>query len=288
MPHFVSLLDGDVDASVATHSPSAPARGHRRPSGIEGLIDHAQRIIPLLRRSRVGWLLFLCFVAVDLALVPVAALHIFRGDPAEWVYGLGADRTFGEFFNYIKFFTAIVLFAGLAWRSRSGRPVFVFYACFCAALLIDDAVYLHEKAGWFVAGLVPEGTITLSIALQIGELAFMGLVAAGAVIAFAVIYRHGSLQSRSLQTTIGLAFVPFFFFAVVVDTFHNVVNDYATYAVNEILVLIEDGGELPSVSLIVAVAVALCALVPDRPRDGAPSGAVPYSPEKENADQALV
>jgi hypothetical protein len=195
------------------------------------------------RSASVFLILFLCGDLVFVVLHFVNALIPGLGNP---LFSIEQDRGYPEIYQYLKFFWIIALLIHVSWKSRSLRYfawtlVFIYF-------LFDDALQLHERVGGLIAAnlnFMPP----LGLRLQdFGELAVTAI--AGICLLFPLIwaYKRGSQNFRKVSQDITLLILVLVFFGVVVDMAHIAIS--LGREVKFILGVIEDGGEMLSVSLV--------------------------------------
>lgn len=217
-----------------------------------------RRLIDLapLRRG-VGALLLWLLILIDLVLV---GLHVFRlasGTEEGMAADLGADRSYGELLVYIKLAWIAVLAVLVARRRRS--RLFVALALISVIVLLEDALSLHERVGALLAGTVRSIAPALAdqgiLALQIGELVWLGAVSLVIGIVFVVAYVRADRIDRADARTIAVFFLIVAVLAVGVDTVHSVFELGSTGDI--VFTVVEEGGELLAFSPPVAIAFAL-------------------------------
>ena len=159
---------------------------------------------------------------------------------------LGRDGGYPELYQYLKFLWIIILLIFVSLRNAS--LLYVAWAAVFAYFLLDDSFQIHERVGRYIAAnlsLVP----TLGLRLQdYGELAVSA--AAGIILFLPLVwaYRKGSRMFRKISQDFALLISILIFFGVVVDMAHIAIRLGRT--VDFVLGVIEDGGEMLSVSLI--------------------------------------
>lgn len=161
-------------------------------------------------------------------------------------FAVTTERGYGEWFQYIKA-AAVAL---MLLRSRRRSPAALAWAGLFIYLLLDDAFALHEAFGLFAASKFAWPAIGPARPEQIAEL----LIHAGVGLAFigslAAILRRGDVASRSLSVALSAPFALLVFFGAAVDILHSYARDTPyRYAAG----VIEDGGEMVAMSLLVAV-----------------------------------
>lgn len=208
---------------------------------LPGDVREAVRII----RHAVGTRLALAVFSVDLLfiLLHVAAVNgLIGGD--ERLFRVDHERSLSEWFGYAKLFASSVLAFYLSASRKHYQlmpmALVIFYLC------LDDALRLHERMGEV---LVPAHD-------NAGEALFMMIVGGATVMMAAIGYvlseRFGRIQMISVLLPILLLGV----FAIVIDALHEFVIRFVPTS-DELLGLLEDGGELVSMSVLLLTCVWL-------------------------------
>lgn len=165
------------------------------------------------------------------------------------------DWSLGEVFNYFKWVALTGI--SLALFSRQKSPIFLAIALICVVALLDDSLQLHEGfSGPLIDTLAPgwnwpRGT---------GELVFMAVT--GMLIAGPLIYgwRQASHKVREQIVPLLALFGGAIFCAGGIDFLHGQATAVAPNSIKAgILGIIEDGGEMVFLSLMVSYAVGLLA-----------------------------
>jgi hypothetical protein len=208
-------------------------------------------------RHGVGALLLWLLVSIDLVLIALHLVRLVSGTEEGMAADLGADRSYGELLIYIKL-AWIAALAVLVARRRGSR-LFVALALISMIVLFEDALSLHERVGVLLAGTVrsiaPGFAGQGILALQIGELVWLGAVALVIGVVFIVAYRRADHPDRTDARTIAAFFLVVAVLAVGVDTVHSVFELGSTGDI--VFTVIEEGGELVAFSPPVAFAFAL-------------------------------
>lgn len=233
----------------------------------------ATRRFTVLRRAMgadipaVGGLLLL-LVTIDLVLIGFYISMSATGRPGGFVFDIGADRSYGEFLQYVKDLWAIVLLAVIARQRRAG--VYAAWIIVVAYLLVDDAFLLHERGGVLIGDLVSGAP---SWAAHAGELVIVGSAGLVLAIVVALAHRRAAAADRAVSTVLIVLFAALIFFGVVVDGLPHLLFSGATMPAA--VTVVEDGGEMIVLSLIVGhlFAVAFCRHQPGRRDDLGTEGA---------------
>jgi hypothetical protein len=188
-----------------------------------------------------------------LADVLIIGLHLsmkFLGEPQEYTFDLGADRGFGEFFQYLQIAWAAMMLLILAARTRVG--VYAAWALVCIFFAADDGLQLHEQAGFATMAAFPElGTL----AIHLGELAWTAAVGAVLVAIVSIAHWRAAAGARAISLVIAALFGVLIFFGVVLDGIHHIFLEYPAFDVP--MTTIEDGGEIVAMSLMVVFLFAV-------------------------------
>lgn len=199
--------------------------------------------LPLTASGRL--LLGLLWV-VDLALVLAHLSLKYVGQPSGWTFDLGAERSYGELVQYLKYAWTALLLVLLAFTRR--ELVFLAWALLFLCLGADDWFGLHERAGEWASERWGDlgGWVW-----HLGELGFLVAVL-GVFLAIAVpLHQRSTGEGRRVSWSMfGLAAV-LGGVGVGVDAVHHLVFDGQAWADVPFTVL-EDGGELVILSLITA------------------------------------
>ncbi len=169
---------------------------------------------------------------------------------SNWMFGLGTDRGYAEFFQYIKFFwiSILLFYLGLV----EGRLYFI-WSLFFGVLLMDDSLSIHEKVGELLAERFNWSGWMFLRAVDFGEIAY-ALFMAGILLGVMLLaLKQGSIEFRRFsQRTFGLLLI-LAFFAVVVDMIHVIAGNLPPPfgdRISNLLLMVEDGGEMMVVSFI--------------------------------------
>jgi hypothetical protein len=199
-------------------------------------------------------LLLMLLVSVDCAFI---ALHIatrierhLLGATLQLNYDLlsiTTDGGYSELYQYVKYFWVIILTLYLSRVARA--PHYVAWTVLFAYFLCDDALSIHERVG-AVIGQSLHFVPPLNLRLQdFGELAVTAM--AGGVLLPLLLwsYRGGSDAFKKIAQDLLVLVFALVFFGVVVDVAHQSMK--LGWAVEFIMGIIEDGGEMVALSLIV-------------------------------------
>lgn len=199
-------------------------------------------------------------IFVDLILI---ALHIGAGayfDKIPTLLNIAFDNSLGEFFNYAKWATIIVLLWFVS--RRTGNPALLACAALFAVMLADDSLQIHERLGEVAVNAEAVGAASWANAQTLGEIAVWAVLAA----LLLPVMLYGFVKSTRAQWIPALRFLGliclFVFFGGVIDALHQPVANIPYGP--QLADLVEDGGEMIVASMIVAHAVALWHATPKK------------------------
>lgn len=167
------------------------------------------------------------------------------------LFSLNTEGGYSEVFQYIKeYWIAIVLFA-VCWRTREG--IYGTWALLFTYLLCDDALAIHERIGQVVArhwNYVP----ALGLGTRdFGELTVSVVVGSAFLVLITYFYLRCSNNARNVSKDLALLLGLLVFFGVFVDMVHAAAEDLPVRG----LTIIEDGGEMTTMSMIASYVVHL-------------------------------
>lgn len=158
-----------------------------------------------------------------------------------------SDGSLPEIFQYLKFLTLIILTSMLISRKR--KLVYFPWLFLFVLMLFDDALQLHERFGRFFAALFKLNDLYGLRSVDFGELIYASLVGVIFFVSLLFSYFKASELERRNFRDILILFLIFIFFGVGMDMLHQLSGGTSTLSV--ILAIVEDGGEMLSISIIV-------------------------------------
>ena len=161
------------------------------------------------------------------------------------------DYGFAEKFQYLKFIGIAIISFILAVKSRSSN--FLFFMFIPIYLYLDDSRLLHERFGTKIVSFFYKGspldTLIKDFRYQdIGEIVYILFISIILLIIFLICYKLSDLFERYFLKNILKLLIIFGFFALFIDSIHQLSRGY----LYNLLTVIEDGGEMISISLIIA------------------------------------
>lgn len=194
---------------------------------------------------------FLLIIGIDV----VAGLLKYKGYLSPDVtrfYRLSEQGSLGEFTGYIAMQMAMLFTLMLSIRLRSSLHVMI--AVLLEYLMLDDMFMLHEAAGSSLAQMFfPKQSLLPVQAL--GELCFGGMFCLVMVGVVVLATRASMPYLRSLCVLLFAPLCLLAFCSVGVDFLHALVTRESKF-LDGIMALLEDGGELLAMFLLMLVAMA--------------------------------
>ncbi|MCU0548574.1 MAG: hypothetical protein MUC48_04430, partial [Leptolyngbya sp. Prado105] len=196
--------------------------------------------------------LFYLFLLTDLGFIALHILVFMTGwlegypIPNAYLYSVEADRGFAEFFQYMKEYWCVLLLGLIAIKRRSF--CYVSWMGVFFYLLIDDALMIHEKLGAYLSSVMGFPSIWRLRSVDFGELLVSGTVGLFLVVCISIAYRRGDSEFRRTSKSLLLFLVVLSGFGILLDLVHVI----SPIEFNQLLALLEDGGEMIVISAIAA------------------------------------
>ncbi len=189
---------------------------------------------------------------VDFILLGLHSVHVVNPAWVSKTYSIEFDRGVPEFFQYFKELAILILVFVSA--VRLGMKGLFAWAALFLYILVDDAFSVHEVLGRRLAEIFEFAPDHLK-PRDVGEL-LVSVVAGGVLLtAIGLSYLLGCARFRSITHDLLLMFATLAFFGVFVDLLHSAIKLGSVFS--HVLALIEDGGEMLVMSLILIYAWAL-------------------------------
>lgn len=194
--------------------------------------------------------LLVLLLSIDALLIGISAaigvfivLDVMSVWPDFW--NIGMDWSAGEIFNYIKWLMISGIFALAFFHQR--HAIFACLSVVFLLILADDSLQLHERSGSL---RLIDANGDRGLAQAYSEILFwccLGLVCLGLILAA---WRSTPAEVRSKLWTVLWLFAGVVASGVVVDFFHQFTGEKTV--VSGVLLLLEDGGEMIFISLMLA------------------------------------
>jgi hypothetical protein len=200
-------------------------------------------------------------LCVDIFFMVVFAIHeiyVFFDDEKIPLLGtdwnIENDWSYAERFGYLK--SVVILASLISIPQLWSRPVYLAFIAIFAFVLVDDALQLHEEFGVHIAAALDLQPSLGLRARDPGELLvwiLAGIPLLGAAV-FAIVGSAEEDRRNGILLIAGLTVLALF--AVVADMAHVVLR-MAFQGANDLITLIEDGGEQITLSLICGLAILI-------------------------------
>lgn len=160
-------------------------------------------------------------------------------------FSVTRDGGLGETYQYLKMFWIVLLLAGVS--VRTGRLSYLSWSLLFLYLLLDDSLQLHERLGSVVASRLGYATAFHLRPQDFGELTAVGSVGLLFAGLLALTWWRGDSEFRRTSRNLALLVGVVVLFGVGVDMLHSMADSPALTAA---LALLEDGGEMVSISFV--------------------------------------
>ncbi|PTL98916.1 MAG: hypothetical protein DA407_17255 [Bacteroidetes bacterium] len=163
------------------------------------------------------------------------------------LFMINNDNGYPEVFQYFKYFIVILILFYLIIKKQGIG--YIAWLLLFILLLLDDSMRLHEGFGTWAVEKFNYSPMFGLRAHDLGELTYVAFF--GSILLFFLVfgYLKGDSKHRKINIDLGLLFALFLFFGVAMDMIDQLF-EYNRYS-HLILVLIEDGGEMITLSLLV-------------------------------------
>ncbi len=201
---------------------------------------------------RIVWLFLMLLLSADFAFFGLNLLlkQHYLSNP---LFSIQKDGGYAELYQYLKELWMILLLAVMWLRVR--QPLFLGWLLLWLYLLVDDSLQLHEQAGeWLAEPATWEKWAGIG-ADAWGELVYLSMVG---VLLLGVLYlthKRSSVSSRRHILPLWGLLALLVFCGVIGDMLHSEFYEHPVW--NVVFVLLEDGGEMVVMSLMVAALLVL-------------------------------
>jgi hypothetical protein len=200
-------------------------------------------------------------LAIDAVLIVLHTvrmlLRIFKSEVRIFeseMFSISYDFTYGEIFGYLKSIVIASCFLTSYFRARA--PIFAALGFAFVVILLDDSLQIHETFGERLAAALALGPMAGLQPHDLGEL----IVWSGLGLVVVAVLAFGFLRSDALSQNVALIFLGLLavliFFAVGADALHGMLSGLF-FGARFISGVLEDGGEMVTLSVIAAAAVAV-------------------------------
>ena len=192
-------------------------------------------------------LLFL--ISMDLIFVIIHLVHGADGFRAGLFFSIESDGGYAERFQYLKYVTIVILLGCIAIKEK--RLSYIGWILLFLYFLLDDSLQVHERGGHWIGELSGFST---HLNLRPGEVGQALVSLAVGMILMPILYityRNGTVAFKKFSQDIALLVAVLIFFGIFVDMVHSAValTRFVTLAAS--MTVMEDGGEMLVLSLIV-------------------------------------
>jgi len=182
---------------------------------------------------------------VDLVCIVAHIALKLAGDPESMLF-VNAPRGVPEFMQYGKEGLVAGLLARAAHHWKSG--LLAAWSLLFGYLMFDDWLELHERLGFIIAEAGGWPAVLGLRPRDLGEIAASGAVAGVFMLCVGWLRRTSTQESRAVNADLMVLLAALGFFGVFIDVAHIALEQFGWRG----LTLLEDGGEMVVMSLILA------------------------------------
>jgi hypothetical protein len=200
---------------------------------------------------------FALFLLLIFADASFTLLHLINVETA-WLRGSGLslenDGGPSEIYQYVKEFWIIVCMVVAFVATR--HKVYLSWAIAVSFLLADDAGQIHENLGALLGERYQFASWLGLRSKDIGELLVAGAAGLVTLVIVGAALWRGTEQCRRVSRDVGILIIALAVVGVAVDTLH-VIAYYSRSLLAQVLLVVEDGGEMIIMSALTAYAFHL-------------------------------
>jgi hypothetical protein len=198
--------------------------------------------IELFSFSKIGALFLFLLVSVDFVFIIIHCLNMYGIIGRNPLFFIGNEEGYSDVFQYIKEFWIFILLGVLFIKNR-GFMIFI-WLMFFLYILLDDSLTIHETLGEYLANYFEIKPRFNLRAVDFGELMVSFIAGITFLMFFILGYNKAKIKDKIVSQHLFVLFIILVFFGVFVDMIH------IYFESNHKLGLIEDGGEMLTISLI--------------------------------------
>lgn len=160
------------------------------------------------------------------------------------ILSLNIDQSMPEAFQYVKELW-IVLLLTITYIKKK-EAVYLIWTLLFIFFLVDDFAGIHENLGGFIA----EITSSLNfISKDLGEFLGVAIIGLAFLVVFLFVFFRAKRKDKRASVTLGFLVSALLFFGIAVDLIHAAFRG-SSMVIYEFLALVEDGGEMLVMTLI--------------------------------------
>lgn len=163
------------------------------------------------------------------------------------LFYISRDLGYAEMFQYIKEFWIVLLLFMIAKVQK--KTIYVAWALLFFYILLDDSLKIHENFGEYLVGYFDIQPALGLRAKDFGELLTSFIFGGFLFLFLGWSYFKSNEESRSISTILFSLFLLLIFFGVFIDMIGIILH--GSSILNHIIILVEDGGEMVIMSIIV-------------------------------------
>ena len=199
-------------------------------------------------------ILYLC-IATDISFIILHGVYKLNDKVSDEFLKISTDRGYAEVFQYIKEYWIICILILLAFKTRS--LLYAVWSGLFIYLLLDDSLAIHETWGLAMSEFFSFPPLFGLKTNDLGEIAISLIIGCGFLILIAITYRLGDSFARRTSKFLIFMLFALGFVGIITDSLHVMVK---IELLKLFLTIIEDGGEM----IVMSIILAFVLLLPER------------------------
>ncbi len=200
-----------------------------------------EKLTNWVKQQDTATLVLVSLLAADVFLILVFLSYRLLGWPPSYRFNIGIDQSIPEYFQYMKQLATAGLMLLVFLRGK--QVTVLLWSAIAVLLFLDDALKMHEKLGGVVSSAFAIPDAHGFRGQDFGELIVASTLAGLILISLAVRYWRDNSRLRTFSVNMLLFLALLGMFGVVIDLFVHKLQSLTLY-------IIEDGGEMIAMSLM--------------------------------------
>ena len=162
------------------------------------------------------------------------------------------DLGYAEFYQYMKEYWIVILLLIIAYKRK--KLIYFSWSLIFLYVLLDDSLKLHERIGVTISELLEFQPLFGLRAQDFGELSVSILFGTVLFSFLALLYFKSKVEAKKISNNLLVLFFSLVFFGVLIDMIGMIFHGEGSlfrHLLNHLIIIIEDGGEMFVMSVIV-------------------------------------
>ncbi len=205
-------------------------------------IRETEWFVPIIR-------LVIVLFSIDVLFTLAGVINWKLGYP-NYRWSITMDYSYPEYFQYLKEFLAALLLLMVARKTRNAH--FYVWVFLVAYLFSDDAFRIHENAGHFVEYRTSWDSLWGLRDQDYGEFASALIAGTVFMISLAIVFKKGTAFFKKPSVALLVIILLLAFCGIILDMLTIIALDHRGPRFEIMMAILEDGGEMFVISILVA------------------------------------